>query len=57
MRSDLAECELCSQFKPVEEMRLFLVKDKRLVETIDRSWQYKAGVRHICRECCKAVED
>lgn len=51
VRSDLVECELCSQFRPVGETRLFLARNGTIIETRDRAWEYKSGVRHVCPEC------
>lgn len=54
--SDMARCELCNGHFPVEQMQVFRMKDQKLIPA-GREWQLKAGVRHICRECGRAVSD
>lgn len=46
------QCDLCNQYSDAAAMRLFRVKDKRLVATDDRGWELKVGIRHLCRNCC-----
>ncbi len=54
--SDLATCELCNQTHAADGMHLFRIKDRQLIPA-GREWQLKAGIRHICRDCGRAVSD
>lgn len=52
----MASCELCNQYEQTKDMALFRVKDKRLIPTVDRGWELKAGTRHICQRCIEQIQ-
>ena len=53
---DLAKCELCNEYFPIQKMSIFRLKSGELT-LAGRDWWMKAGTRHICDECVSVVSD